>query len=143
MNVAAILKEKGRQVVTISPDASIRDIAAELMQHGVGALVVVNEDNGVIGVISERDIIAAIAAAGEDALDDPVMLHMQVNPPTATEHDAIPAVIRTMTVSRRRHLPVVEGQRLTGLVSIGDVMKRHIRIIEQEHRAMRDYIAQG
>jgi len=143
MNVAAILKEKGRQVVTISPEASIRDIAAELMQHGVGALVVVNEDNGVIGVISERDIIAAIASAGEDALDDPVMLHMQVNPPTAAEHDAIPAVIRTMTVSRRRHLPVVEGQRLTGLVSIGDVMKRHIRIIEQEHRAMRDYIAQG
>jgi len=143
MNVAAILNEKGRHVVTVSPEASIRAIAAELMRHCVGALVVVNDDNGVIGIISERDIIAAIAAAGEDALDDPVMLHMQINPPTAAEHDPVSTVVRTMTVSRRRHLPVVEAQRLTGLVSIGDVMKRHIRIIEQEHRAMRDYIAQG
>lgn len=143
MTVSTILAEKGRHVVTTSPDATLQEIAVELMRHGIGALVIVNSEGGVIGLISERDLVSAVATGGSDALNEPVSLHMQVNPRAALENDTVDTTMQTMTLERRRHLPVLREGRLAGLVSIGDVVKYRIRVIEEEHRSMREYIAQA
>jgi CBS domain-containing protein len=143
MTVATILSEKGRHVVTCAPEVNLRQIAAELMRHGIGALVVVDRSGSVVGLISERDLVAAIATGGAQALDEPVSEHMHVNPVTATENDTVHSTMQTMTLERRRHLPVLSDGQLAGLVSIGDVVKYRIRVIEEEHRSMREYIAQA
>jgi CBS domain-containing protein len=143
MTVAMILSEKGRHVVTAPPDVTIRQVAIELMRHGIGALVIVDDSGAVVGLISERDLVAAIATFGAEALDEPVCEHMQVNPVSAYENDTVDSTMQTMTLERRRHLPVMREGRLSGLVSIGDVVKHRIRVIEEEHRSMREYIAQA
>lgn len=142
MTVATILAEKGRHVVTAPPTISLRDAARELMRHGIGALVVVDH-GGVVGLISERDIVAAIAVVGAEALDEPIAQHMQGEPVTAYENDTVDSTMQTMTIERRRHLPVLRDGQLAGLISIGDVVKYRIRVIEEEHRSMREYIAQA
>jgi len=143
MTVAMILGEKGRHVVTTAPNATMHEVAIELVRHGIGALVIVNADGAVIGLISERDLVCAISSGGADALNEPVSQHMQVNPITAYESDTVDSTMQTMTLERRRHLPVLRDGRLAGLVSIGDVVKHRIRVIEEEHRSMREYIAQA
>lgn len=143
MTVAMILSEKGRHVVTAPPSVSLRDVAVELMRHGIGALVITDDDGAVVGLISERDIVAAIATGGATSLDEPVSEYMQVNPVAAYENDTVDSTMQTMTLERRRHLPVLRDGRLAGLISIGDVVKHRIRVIEEEHRSMREYIAQA
>lgn len=143
MTVAMILSEKGRHVVTSPPTVTLQDVARELMRHGIGALVIVDGAGAVIGLMSERDLVAAIATFGAQALEDPVAEHMQSSPVTAYENDTVDSTMQTMTLERRRHLPVLRDGRLTGLVSIGDVVKHRIRVIEEEHRCMREYIAQS
>lgn len=143
MTVATILSEKGRNVATASPDTTLRDVAVELMQRGIGALVIIDAQGAVVGLIAERDIVAAVAISGADALNEPVSQHMQSNIPTAYENDTVDTTMGTMTVERRRHLPVLRDGELVGLVSIGDVVKYRIRVIEEEHRSMREYIAQA
>jgi CBS domain-containing protein len=143
MPVSKILAEKGRHVVTSPPTTTMREIARELMRHGIGALVIVDGAGAVIGIISERDFVAAVATYGAQALDSPVAEHMQCNPVTAHESDTVDSTMQTMTLERRRHLPVLREGRLGGLVSIGDVVKYRIRVIEEEHRSMREYIAQA
>ncbi len=143
MTVATILTEKGRHVVTAPPTMALEDIARELMRHGIGAVVVVDGGGVVLGVMSERDIVSAIATCGARALEEPVREHMQHNSVVATENDTVDSTMQTMTLERRRHLPVMRDGRLCGLVSIGDVVKYRIRVIEEEHRSMREYIAQA
>ncbi len=143
MTVASILAEKGRSVATATPDTTLRDIAVELMQRGIGALVIVDDRRAVVGLIAERDIVAAIAIGGANALGDPVSKHMQTSLATAGENDTVDTTMQTMTIERRRHLPVLCDGELVGLVSIGDVVKHRIRVIEEEHRSMREYIAQA
>lgn len=143
MTVATILAEKGRNVATASTDVALRDAATELMQRGIGALVVIDDKGAVVGLIAERDIVAAIAVGGAEALSEPVSRHMQPNVATAYENDTVDKTMQTMTVERRRHLPVLRNGELVGLVSIGDVVKYRIRVIEEEHRSMREYIAQA
>jgi len=143
MTIATILSEKGRHVVTAPPTMALADIARELMRHGIGAVVVVDGGGVVLGVMSERDIVSAIASAGARALEEPVSDHMQQSPVLATENDTVDSTMQTMTLERRRHLPVMREGRLCGLVSIGDVVKHRIRVIEEEHRSMREYIGQA
>jgi CBS domain-containing protein len=143
MTVATILSEKGRHVVTAPPTMALQDIARELMRHGIGAVVVVDGGGNVLGVMSERDVVAAIATFGARALDEPVRDHMQSNAVLAAENDTVDTTMQTMTLERRRHLPVMREGRLCGLISIGDVVKYRIRVIEEEHRCMREYIAQA
>jgi CBS domain-containing protein len=143
MTVATILSEKGRHVVTAAPTMTLQQGAVELMSHGIGALVVIDADGAVAGLISERDIVAAIAIHGGRALGAPVVDYMQINPETARENDTVDAAMQVMTLDRRRHLPVLKDTRLSGLISIGDVVKHRIRVIEEERRSLCAYIAQA
>jgi CBS domain-containing protein len=143
MTVARILAEKGGHVVTTQPYRTVHEAAQELLRHGVGALVVVDANQDVVGLISERDLVAAMATRGADALLDAVSAHMTAQPRLAYEHDTIDATMETMTVERRRHLPVVRDGRLCGVVSIGDVVKYRIDAIESERQALCEYIAQA
>jgi CBS domain-containing protein len=143
MTVARILANKGRNVVTVRPEQTLLEISTELMRHGIGAVVVVDVNDSIVGLVSERDIVAAIVSHGPNALFDAVARHMTTNPKVAAEDDTVAYVMETMTLGRRRHLPVVHNGRLTGLVSIGDVVKYRIEAIENDAKGLRDYIATG
>jgi CBS domain-containing protein len=141
MTVARILAKKGRNVATTTQDATLREISVELARRHIGALVVVDANDSILGIISERDVVAAIADRGTDALADPAALHMTKNPKVASEDDTIFSTMETMTIQRFRHMPVIDKGRLSGLVSIGDVVKYRIEEIEYERQALRNYIA--
>lgn len=143
MNVASILKLKGRGVVTARSDASLLDIAKLLQHHGIGCVVVEGDEGKVAGIVSERDIVRAIGKAGTKVLKDPVSDYMTTTVVTARESDTIDRLMADMTAHRFRHMPVVERGRLIGLVSIGDVVKMRIAEAEMEAAAMREYIATG
>ncbi len=141
MTVARILRSKGLEVITAAPHQSLRDVASILSTRRIGALVVTDPAGRVLGIISERDVVRAIANAGANALDTPVSSAMTAKVVTTTEDAAINSMMEIMTNGRFRHLPVVRDDKLIGVISIGDVVKNHIEAIESEHRALRDYIA--
>jgi len=143
MNVAAILKSKGKGVVTATPDMSLLEIAKLLDQHGIGCVVLEGDDGKVVGIVSERDLVRAIGRSGPKVLKDPVSDYMTRSVVTAREADTIDRLMSEMTAHRFRHMPVVERGRLIGLVSIGDVVKMRIAEAEMEAAAMREYIATG
>jgi CBS domain-containing protein len=141
MTVARILKEKGRDVLTTQPHRTLKEVAAALAGKGVGAAVVSDASMSVLGIISERDIVRAIGNGGASVLDEPVSRHMTSKVSTVAEDASIDHVMGLMTNGRFRHLPVVEHGRLVGIVSIGDVVKRHVDAIDSERQALREYIA--
>jgi CBS domain-containing protein len=143
MNVAGILKVKGSDIVTARADHTLLETAQTLAAHRIGALVVTEGDGRVSGIISERDIIRAIAENGAQALKSPVKSFMTANVVTCVPEDTVADLMNEMTQGRFRHLPVVEDGRLTGIVSIGDVVKQRIAETELEVEAMRGYIASG
>jgi CBS domain-containing protein len=143
MNVARILKDKGRDVATLSPDDSINDSIRLLTEKKIGAAVVCDRERRVKGIISERDIVRIIAAYGPAVLTEPVGKHMTHEVLTCVEHDTVIWLMEVMTTRRFRHMPVVEGGRLSGIVSIGDVVKQRIALAELEAASMREYIATG
>jgi len=139
MTISRILAAKGRCVVTTRPNRTLHEIVAELALHEIGALVVVDSNDEVVGLISERDVIAAMAANGVGVLQD-VVARFMVNPRVMDEKDSIEEAMETMTRERRRHLPVMRGGRLSGIISVGDVIKSRLETIENEHKALREYI---
>ena len=141
MNVARILKDKGRNVASVTPEATLADAVRILTEARVGALVVCNKDQPVEGIISERDVVRTLAAHGAAALDRPVSQFMTKDVRTCTEHDTVEFLMNEMTRHRFRHMPVVENRRLVGIVSIGDVVKRRIEEVEKEAEQIREYIA--
>jgi len=141
MQVKHILGDKGRDVVTIQSDATLTEAARELARHRIGALVVKNEDGSILGVISERDIVRAVSEASVFALPKPVSAYMTRAVATCSEADTVDSLMETMTMGRFRHLPVVEEERLVGIVSIGDVVKTRIAETVQEATSLREYIA--
>ena len=141
MHVAAILKEKGRAVETVTLDATVMDVAQRLSAKRIGAVVVLGSDKSVAGIISERDIIRVIGRDGIAALDWAVADVMTPRVVTCREHDTMDQLMTMMTERRFRHLPVVENGELIGIVSIGDVVKHRVAEVESEAGAMRDYIA--
>lgn len=143
MNVASILKEKGRAVATANPDATLQDICEKLSLKRIGAVVIVAEGGKVAGIISERDIIRAIAKQGCDALNLRVGEIMTQDIETCQENDPIDELMEAMTKGRFRHLPVIEDDALVGIISIGDVVKNHVAEVEMEVSAMRSYLATG
>jgi len=143
MNVAAILKLKGREVITTTPDTSLLEIARLLGTHKIGCIVVAEADGKVAGIVSERDIVREIARAGAEVLDEPVDAFMTKAVISCRESDTMDRLMGEMTAHRFRHMPVVDRGRLVGLVSIGDVVRMRIAEAELEAAAMREYIATG
>jgi CBS domain-containing protein len=143
MNVAAILKQKGRGVFTTPPDTSLFEITKLLGMHGIGCIVITGSDGNVIGIVSERDVVREISRAGSSVLKEPVERCMTKSVMTCREADTIDRLMAEMTAHRFRHMPVVEKGRLIGLVSIGDVVRMRIAEAEMEAAAMREYIATG
>ena len=141
MTVARILSEKGREVFTTQPHRTLKEVVDLLASKGVGAVVVADASMSVLGILSERDVVRVIAKNGAAALDDQVSRHMTPKVTTVTRGDTIDHVMQTMTEGRFRHVPVVEDGRLIGIISIGDVVKRHVNMIDSERQAMREYIA--
>ena len=143
MTVQMILKEKGRGVVTVQGGQSLEETARVLEQRRIGAVVVVNQAGRVTGVLSERDIVRAIAAHGCEALTRPVREFMTTDVVTCAPADSVDAMMERMTDRRCRHLPVVDGPELIGIVSIGDLVKQRIAATELEAAALRQYIVAG
>jgi CBS domain-containing protein len=141
MNVATILKQKGRGVFTTTTDKSLLDVARLLSQHGIGCIVIVGNDDEIAGIVSERDLMRAIGQGGPKVLNEPVSNFMTTTVVTAGEADTINQLMAEMTTRRFRHMPVVERDRLIGLVSIGDLVKIQIAEIEMEAAATREYTA--
>ena len=140
MNVATILKHKGGGVFTTTSDKSLLDIAKLLQQHGIGCIVIVRDDK-IAGIVSERDLLRAIGQAGPEVLEQPVSDFMTKTVITAREADTVDQLMAEMTRRRFRHMPVVEKDRLIGLISIGDLVKIQISEIEMEAAATREYTA--
>jgi len=141
MTVARILAAKGGDVFTIQPHRTLAEVARLLTDKKIGAAVVAGADGLIAGIVSERDIVRAVANGGCAALDEPVTRHMSAKVATTTRSATVRSVMEQMTSGRFRHVPVIEHGRLAGLVSIGDVVKSHIEEIETEHQALREYIA--
>jgi CBS domain-containing protein len=143
MNVAAILKYKGRAVITVPPTITLVEAARRLAHRRIGALVVVGARGEIDGIVSERDIIRVLSEQGAECLQRPVAEAMTRQVVTCRETDTLDELMAMMTARRFRHLPVVTDGDLVGIISIGDVVKHHVAEIEMEATAMRDYIAHG
>jgi CBS domain-containing protein len=140
MTVSAILSTKGTDVATASPHRTISEIANTLAEMRIGAILITGSDGSVKGIISERDIVRAIAKKGAAALDDSASQHMTSKVITCRRDDLIADVMEEMTKGRFRHMPVVEKERLVGIISIGDVVKHRIAETVAESKSLRDYI---
>ena len=141
MTVAAILANKGREIFTVTPQHTLNDICRFLADNRIGAALVVDGQEKLVGIITERDIVRAIARGGAGVLKSTVDGHMTSRVTTCSEADTINAVMETMTAGNFRHLPVVEGGRIVGVVSNRDVVRQRIEEIEREAAEMRSYIA--
>jgi CBS domain-containing protein len=140
MPVKTILASKGSNVFSIEPTASLEAAVAMLARHRIGALLVLGPDRRVIGIMSERDIVRALAERGAAALSEPVASVMTRKVVTCSQSDTVGELMERMTIGKFRHLPVVEEDQLVGIVSIGDVVKHRLQEMERESAALRDYI---
>lgn len=141
MTVRHVLAEKGDEVVTLGPEKTLAEAAHLLAERRIGAVVVSGDGARVDGILSERDIVRAIAREGAAALDAKVSAYMTREVVTCAREVAIDDLMHVMTQGKFRHVPVVEEGRLVGIVSIGDVVKRRVAAIEAEARMLKEYIA--
>ena len=141
MTVARILARKGREVATVPPHASLRDVVDVLAAKHIGALVIVDIKGAMLGIVSERDVVRALAKQGADVLDDPVSRHMTKSVVAADESDSVIAIAQKMSNGRFRHMPVIADGRLVGMISTGDAVKYRLEEMEAEQSALREYIA--
>lgn len=143
MTIRQILEAKGRDVVTITPDATIEAAAARLSERKIGAMVVVGEGNEVLGILSERDVVRLIVAEGAAGLKRSVATRMTADVVTGHDDMAIDEAMGLMTKGRFRHLPICAEGRLVGLISIGDAVKLRLEQAVREAEDMRSYIHAG
>jgi CBS domain-containing protein len=142
MNVEGILRSKGATVVTIKPDATVGDLVRGLREERIGAMVVSEDGRSVLGIISERDVVRGLAERGPRILETLVAELMTRQVVSCTPRDTVKQVMAEMTRRRVRHLPVVSDGMLSGIVSIGDVVKNRLEEIETETNVLREvYIA--
>lgn len=140
MNVKHILSQKGADVLTLEPTATLADAMDILAKRRIGALVITGADHRIVGIISERDVVRAIVENGTGILPSPVSETMTRKVVTCGQNETIAEIMGRMTAGKFRHVPVVEQGRLIGIVSIGDIVKARLEELEQEHDALRDYI---
>jgi CBS domain-containing protein len=139
MTVRAILDAKGVQVVSIEADATVSSVVALLGERRIGAVLVMSGDR-MEGIISERDIVRALAERGAKMMDERVRALMTSRVMTCHKGDTVASVMEKMTEGKFRHLPVIEDGRVVGIVSIGDVVKHRLSEFEHEQEELRDYI---
>lgn len=140
MLVSQILKSKGDLVFTVTPAETVAEVASLLHSRRVGALVVLEAER-VVGIVSERDVVRAMAADGAEALGRPVSAYMTADVFFAQPGETVDQLLNHMTDRRIRHLPVCKGERLVGIVSIGDLVKFKISEVEAEADGLKAYIA--
>jgi CBS domain-containing protein len=141
MLIAHVIRDKGAVVYSLQADATLEQAAKELNLRKVGALVVIDEREGIIGVLSERDIVREVARRGSGCLGERVASAMSRDVITATPDETIDEGLARMTDRRIRHLPIIVESKLVGIVSIGDLVKHRIAAVEAESAAMQAYIA--
>lgn len=138
MRISQILRSKRADVVTTSPDTAVRAAISAMAREHVGALLVVNDDQQLLGVISERDIIHSLDSQGINLMSAPVHMVMRTDGPVAALEDTVQSVMEVMTASRARHVPVVKFGQPIGIVSIGDVVKSRLDETMQENSVLQD-----
>ena len=142
MRIADVLRIKGAAVATITPETSVAGLLTELSVHNIGAMVVVSPD-GVVGIVSERDVVRALRTRGADLLHSPVSEIMTALAATCEPNDSVDSLSALMTTNRVRHIPVIENGRLAGIVSIGDVVKTRMEELETQQEHLQAYITRG
>lgn len=139
MTVRSILDTKGHQVVSVSLDTKVSAAVKILSERRIGAVLVMNGSR-IEGILSERDIVRVLGERGAAALDEPVKQAMTAKVMTCREVDTVSMIMERMTSGKFRHLPVVESDRVVGLISIGDVVKWRVAEYEREQEALHEYI---
>ncbi|MFG1603339.1 CBS domain-containing protein [Actinoplanes sp. NPDC049265] len=140
MRISDVLRIKGDRVVTVTPDTDVAGLLRVLAEHGIGAVVVSPDGTAIAGIVSERDVVRAIAARGADVLTEPVTRIATSSVRTVTPEVSLEDVERLMTDGRFRHVPVLVNGALGGVVSIGDVVKNRIDELESERSELAGYI---
>jgi CBS domain-containing protein len=140
MRIVELLGSKGSSVVTVSPEATVADVLGALAHHNIGAIVVSRDGHTIDGIVSERDIVRALDANGAPVLTRAASSIMSHDVHTAAPSDAVDSVMATMTNRRIRHVPVVDGGEMIGIVSIGDVVKSRTDELERDRELLVDYI---
>jgi CBS domain-containing protein len=140
MRINDVLRVKGAEVVTVTPDTTVRHLLQVLAEHKIGAVVVSVDGTSVDGIVSERDVVRAFAQRGAAVMSEPVTEIYTAEVRTVTPETTLDDVMRLMTEHRMRHAPVVVDGTLRGLVSIGDVVKHRMDELETERAALSDYI---
>ncbi|QIM21945.1 CBS domain-containing protein [Phycicoccus sp. HDW14] len=142
MRIADVVKRKGGDVVTVRPDATVTELLALLSEHRIGAVVVSDDGEAVHGIVSERDVVRHLHTDGAGLLEAPVRQIMTAEVHTCTPDDSLEDMASRMTDRRIRHVPVLQGDRLAAIVSIGDIVKFRIDTLQTERDQLRDYIQQ-
>lgn len=140
MRINDVLKTKGADVITVSPDTTVRDLVALLVEKNIGAALVATPEQAVAGIVSERDVVRGLADT-PGVLDKPVSDLMTADVVTAEPHQSVDELMRLMTQRRIRHVPVVTNGELQGIVSIGDVVKSRIDELEFERDQLESYVS--
>ncbi len=143
MRIADVLRNKGGAVATVKPEATVSELLAGLAERNIGAMVVAGTSGALEGIVSERDVVRQLHAQGPGVLDQPVSKIMTSVIATCSKTDSIDAISALMTENRVRHVPVLDNDKLIGIVSIGDVVKNRIDELEAEHAQLQSYITQG
>lgn len=133
-----ILRRKGRDTITVAPNATLKEAADVLSEYNIGALIVVEESDRVVGVLSERDIVRSLSEQGGGALQITVREVMSEEVLTCTPEDKVKDLMERVTRRRVRHLPVVENATVDGMISIGDLLKTRLREMETEKQVLQD-----
>ncbi len=143
VTIKDILNDKGAEVETLGSTAVVGEVAALLRSKGIGAVVVVDDADDVVGLISERDVVHALAEQGDQVLLTPVVEVMSRDTPTCTRAARVDDVAALMTRGRHRHVPVVEDDRLVGIVSVGDVVRSRMDALTETADQLRAYVSRG
>ena len=141
MRIADVLRNKSTEVATVAPAVTVADLIATLVERNIGALPVLDDEGRLVGIVSERDVVRRLHAGGAGVLGTPVAEIMTREVTTCSPGDDVAQLAAVMTQGRFRHLPVVVDDRLTGIVSIGDLVKARIDVLERERAQLASYIS--
>ncbi len=143
MHVSAILKNKGSTLITAKPEDSVASVVTLLSANRIGAVLAMDGKGTIAGIISERDVVRGLAEKGPDVLQRPVSELMTEKVISCAPTDTVASVMEKMTQGRFRHLPVCDGEKLVGFISIGDVVKHRLEEAKHEVESLRDYVSGG